>query len=71
MGMDHHTTVGKIANYYGSLHVRSEGDKFYWSIEDWDGFNWEEIPSTLYRALLKFEKTRRKGKAVSPIGAAV
>jgi hypothetical protein len=71
MGMNHHTKVGKIGNYYGSLNVKTEGDKCYWSIEDWDGSDWEEIPSALYRALLKFEKARRKEISVSPIGAAV
>ena len=60
--MDHHTTIGKIGNYYGGLNVKAEEDRFYWSIEDWDGHSWEEIPEALYRALLKFEKARLKSQ---------
>ena len=72
VGYENHTTIGKITNYYGALNVKAEGDKFYWSIEDWDGHFWEEIPETLYRALLRFEKAHlKKEKTVSPIGAAV
>ena len=52
------TTVGSICNYYGRLNVKREGDKFFWSIEDWDGLDWEEIPAPLYHALLGFESIR-------------
>lgn len=48
--------IGSIGNYYGCLEVKQDGDKYYWSAEDWDGHDWEEIPEYLYRALVKFEE---------------
>lgn len=44
--------IGKIGNYYGGLFVKEEDGKFYWAIENWDGFEWEEITKTLYLELL-------------------
>lgn len=38
------TQIGDIGNYYGSLSVKAENGKFYWSIENWDGEHWDEIP---------------------------
>ena len=52
--------IGRIHNYYGGLEVRRENGKSYWGVEDWDGTDWEEIPDSLYRALLRFEKARAK-----------
>lgn len=49
-------TIGEIGNYYGGLHVKEEGGKFYWGVENWDGTWWEEIPESLYRELIKFEE---------------
>ncbi len=49
--------VGNIGNYYGGLEVKEEDGKFYWSIENWDGSEWEEITETLYRALLAHDAT--------------
>lgn len=51
-------TIGTIGNYYGGLAVKSEGDKFFWSIENFDGYDWVEIPENLYRTLLDYEETR-------------
>ena len=48
------TGIGSIGNYYGSLEVKVEGDKFYWAIENYDGSAWEEIPNYLYEALITF-----------------
>lgn len=48
-------TIGNIGNYYGYLNVKEEDGKFYWSIENYDGFYWEEIPKYLWEALNKFE----------------
>ena len=45
--------IGGIGNYYGRLEVKKEHDKYYWAIEDWDGFFWEEISESLYKELLK------------------
>ena len=47
--------IGGIGNYYGGLSLKEDEGKFYWSIEDWSGEDWEEIPKYLYDALLKFE----------------
>lgn len=52
--------IGDIGNYYGGLTVRQDGGKCYWSIEDWDGHRWEEIPPYLYESLIKFEQERAK-----------
>ncbi|CAM0029599.1 hypothetical protein VPHK121_0056 [Vibrio phage K121] len=46
-------TTMPIANQYGSLEIKEEGGKFYWSIEDCDGDHWQEIPVELYECLLK------------------
>lgn len=51
--------IGNIGNYYGGLCVKEEGGKFFWSIEDYDGYRWGEIPKYLYDALLKFEAERK------------
>jgi hypothetical protein len=53
-------TVGLIGNYYGSLNIKDENGVYFWSIENWDGNYWEEIPKSLYNALVKFERQRRK-----------
>jgi hypothetical protein len=47
--------IGNIGNYYGGLHIKKVNDKFYWSIENYDGHDWEEIPESLYNELIKFE----------------
>lgn len=51
-------TIGDIGNYYGSLHVSKFGGKFWWSIENHDGHNWDTIPESLYRALIEYEDAR-------------
>jgi hypothetical protein len=50
------TQIGEIENYYGGLHIKKENDKFWWAIENYTGFNWEEIPEYLYNALMRFHK---------------
>lgn len=47
--------IGEIGNYYGCLNAKEEGGRFYWSIENYDGHHWQEIPKYLYDALVKFE----------------
>lgn len=51
------TEIGNIVNYYGGLTVKKIKSKYKWSIEDWDGKRWEEIPKYLYDALIKFNKS--------------
>lgn len=47
------TQVGEIGNYYGGLWVKRINNMCYWSIENYSGDNWEEIPSALFDELLK------------------
>jgi hypothetical protein len=47
--------IGAISNYYGGLRVKEEAGKFWWSIENFDGDLWEEIPESLYLELIKFQ----------------
>lgn len=51
--------VGDIGNYYGCLSVAKIEDSYYWDIENYDGFNPEEITKDLYDALIAF-KTKEK-----------
>jgi len=45
--------IGSINNYYGGLTIgRIEGVP-HWSIENYDGYEWEEISENLYEELLK------------------
>jgi len=43
----------RIGNYYGGLAVKSEDDKSFWAIENYDGYDWVEIPRELYDSLIK------------------
>jgi hypothetical protein len=52
--------IGKIENYYGGLYIKEEDGKYYWSIENFDGQNFKEIPKYLYQALLCYEKARKE-----------
>ena len=47
--------IGNIGNYYGCLNIKEKEGKYFWSIENWDGFVWQEIPKSLYDELIKFE----------------
>ena len=46
--------VGEIGNYYGNLTVKVKNGNAHWSIENWDGHNWQQIPDYLYFALARF-----------------
>jgi len=48
--------IGTIGNYYGNLSVRIKNGRPQWSIENYDGHHWEDIPQYLYDALLKFQE---------------
>lgn len=54
-------SVGTIGNYYGGLEIKEEDGKFFWSIENWNGHGWDEIPESLYLALMKYEDERERG----------
>lgn len=48
-------TIGSIGNYYSGLEIKERNGRFFWSIEDWEECEWEEIPKYLYDALNKFQ----------------
>jgi hypothetical protein len=52
--------VGTIRNYYGGLYVATDGDKFYWMIEDYSNKPsypkyYTEITEELYHCLIRNE----------------
>ena len=47
-------SVGCIGNYYGDLSVKKKDGSYYWSIENYNGHNWEQIPEYLFEALKRF-----------------
>ena len=56
--MKNERNIGGIGNYYGGLCVATDDDgKFYWSIENYDGNDWQEIPESLYNELVKYDDT--------------
>lgn len=50
--------IGGIGNYYGCLSIKEEAGRYFWSIGNYDGHSWEEIPEYLYRALVQYEEGR-------------
>lgn len=46
--------IGTIGNYYGGLSIKRVDGKCYWSIENYDGDHWEQIPKSLYDELVRF-----------------
>ena len=63
MNIPNETSIGNIGNYYGGLSVKAEEGKHYWSIENYDGHDWQEIPESLYRSLLEYEARRNSANA--------
>lgn len=61
--MGDHTAIGigLIGNYYGGLKLRRDNGISYWSITDYDGDNWDQIPDYLAEALLKY-RSESEGK---------
>ena len=57
--------IGDIDNHYGCLEVKVDNGKYYWSIENWDGHNWVEIPKYLYVALNQHEDERTQNNKVN------
>jgi len=43
--------VAPAGNYYGSLCITSHDGKFYWTVENYDGYDWLEIPKYIYLAI--------------------
>ena len=50
--------VGDIRNYYGGLLIKKSGNKYYWKIEDPYSLEWEEIPESLHRELMRMNARR-------------
>ena len=46
--------IGEINHEGGRLKVRRSGDKYFWSIEANTFSKWQEIPASLYFALVEF-----------------
>ena len=57
--MEKTIAVGDIGNYYGGLNIKESEGKFFWSIENYDGYDWEEIPEYLYQTLIKYKNERK------------
>lgn len=55
MNIQSQTRIGTIGNYYGHLEVCESDGNYFWSIDDYCGTRYEEIPESLYRALIEFE----------------
>ncbi|AUR97557.1 hypothetical protein NVP1240O_57 [Vibrio phage 1.240.O._10N.261.52.F8] len=49
------TTICTPGNCNGDLEVAESEGKFYWSVKNWDGYHWSEIPESLYREIIKHE----------------
>lgn len=52
--------VGLIGNYYGGLAILEWGGRYWWSVENYHGCDWHEIPESLHRALQKYEHDRKR-----------
>ncbi len=53
--------IGHCGNYYGGLNIKEENGKYYWCIENYSGYHWDEIPKYLYDTLLKYQDEVEKG----------
>lgn len=62
MNTPNEISIGDISNYYGGLSVKTDGGKHYWSIDDYNGNEWKEIPENLYRVLVQYEKARQEAE---------
>ena len=52
--------IGEVGNTYGGLSVATFGGKYYWSIEDYSGDDWNEIDRELFVQLEAHEDERQK-----------
>lgn len=52
--------IGNVGNYYGGLHVKKDGDVYFWSVEDWDGHSWHPISKRLFETLIEEEFGKEK-----------
>lgn len=54
MSEENQLVIPNTYNFYGGLNIRKRGGKYEMSMENYDGFEWTEIPEYLYEALLKY-----------------
>jgi hypothetical protein len=52
----------KLSNYYGTLQVFKENDKFYIKLDNWNTPDIVEISEKLYKLLIKELKFESEGK---------
>lgn len=50
--------IGSIGNFYGCLNVMKENNRYFWCIESEVGYDWMEIPKSLYDTLIDYEDSR-------------
>lgn len=60
--MDEGMSVGDIGNTYGGLFIKEVGGLCFWTIEDYSGKTWSEIPRYIYNDLFRYETNRRNMK---------
>lgn len=65
--METQHSIGEIGNYYGGLLIKKEKGKYFWSIENYSGCEWEEITESLYKELVRFENDCRLKKDIKLI----
>lgn len=60
-------TFDSLRNFYAidGLTLKSEAGKFWWSIANHNGHDWEEIPESLFNELLAFARGKGTLKASS------
>ena len=66
---DEFDDVRQIANrshFYGDVYTARIGSRFYWSIEDYNGIRWTEIPRYFYDALNKYDADLRNAGYKDP-----
>lgn len=64
MNESYEKQIGTLGNYYSGLYVKYEDERYYWSIHNYDGRQWEEIPEYLFRTLVEYENSRNKNENI-------
>ena len=47
--------IGKVGSHYGGMFICKKDGACFWSIGNYDGYFWEQIPETLFNELNAFE----------------
>lgn len=51
MDTEERTNAVKPGNYYGTLDIKEREGEYYWTVENYHGQDWFQIPEELYFAL--------------------